>query len=277
MAAAVRVTCVADVEALKPGNVGHHGDGYGMRAEDFVRSAEAVATVIAAPGITVGERIYRSIRATRAVVDCNTNLGIVLLAAPLVHAALRAAPPRGLRARLQRTLAELTIADAQAAYAAIRLAGPGGMGQAPEHDLQEQPTVTLLEAMRAAAGRDRIAMQYATAYADLFDVTNAWLLAAQARHGEGPWATTMCFLAVASRWPDSLIVRKHGAAVAEEVRARMASVATVGKACETSAPAVSLLLTLDADLKRMGTNPGTSADLTVATLLMQRLDALLRE
>ena len=95
--------CRAEVMALKPGNVHVHAAGHGMTVEDFLRSAEASAPEIARSGTPVGERILRAVRATRSVVDCNTNLGILLLCAPLARAAeLPAARP--LRDRLPRPL-----------------------------------------------------------------------------------------------------------------------------------------------------------------------------
>ena len=69
-----------------------------------------------------------------------------------------------LRGRLSRVLATLTVADARAVYAAIRLAEPGGLGQVEEQDVREEPTVTLREAMALAAERDTIAREYVTDY-----------------------------------------------------------------------------------------------------------------
>src|SRR5207342_2556160 len=105
----------------------------------------------------VGARILAAVEATSAACGQNTNLGIVLLAAPLAAAAEQ---PGDLRQSLDEVLARLTRADAILAYRAIRLAAPGGLGTSDRHDVASEPTVTLLEAMRAAAGRDRIAMQY---------------------------------------------------------------------------------------------------------------------
>jgi triphosphoribosyl-dephospho-CoA synthase len=114
----------------------------------------------------------------------NTNLGIILLAAPLAAAAL---DPRAsdLETRLRLTLNELTVDDASEAYCAIRETNPGGLGDAPEHDVAAEPEVTLLEAMRAAEARDRIAWNYAHDFADIF---GAWpqLAGAGARTGRWP-------------------------------------------------------------------------------------------
>lgn len=267
--------CLADLEAFKPGNVGLHGDGHGMTVADFRRSAEVAVPALCAPGLTPGARILGAIEATAAAVGCNTNLGIVLLAAPLVHAALQSLDP-DLPGAVRTVLARLTRADAELAYAAIRLARPGGMGTVAAHDLAQAPRVTLLEAMRAAADRDRIALQYATGFADVFGCMRRWLARGEARFGPGPWAVTACFLAIAARWPDTLVLRRHGAKVAEAARARLADVEKALQACENPESAIPLLRQVDEELKRGGVNPGTSADLTVATLLAQRLETCLR-
>ena len=80
--------CVAELAALKPGNVHIFADGHGMTIQDFVKSAEAVSAVIAQPDLSLGQRIFLSVEATHKAVACNTNLGIILLCAPLIHAVI---------------------------------------------------------------------------------------------------------------------------------------------------------------------------------------------
>ena len=80
--------CLGELDALKPGNVHRLAAGHNMTVEDFVASAEAAALSIGEKRLAVGERIRRAVEATRATVGQNTNLGIVLLAAPLANAAL---------------------------------------------------------------------------------------------------------------------------------------------------------------------------------------------
>src|SRR6185295_13046882 len=140
---------------------------------------------------SVGERIYAAISATHAAVGANTNLGIVLLAAPLAHAFHRGGR---LRDSLAQVLAELSTADAQLAFDAIRLASPGGLGAAERHDVREPARVSLLEAMRAAADRDSIARQYVTAYADVVEIGLARLEQARLRGCDRRAAATHVFL-----------------------------------------------------------------------------------
>ena len=105
--------CRTELRALKPGNVHDYAAGHGMTVADFEKSATASAPCLAQPGLHVGARILAAVRLTRAATGCNTNLGILLLAAPLAAAAFNAAPG-GLRPALEDILAALDRGDAVA-------------------------------------------------------------------------------------------------------------------------------------------------------------------
>ena len=118
------------------------------------------------PGARVGQRILGAVEATRAIVGTNTNLGIILLCAPLAAAAETATT--NLRAAVADMLENLDIADAEPVFQAIALAAPGGLGQVERHDVRA-PAAGAAQAMAEAADRDRIAQQYSTGFADIFD------------------------------------------------------------------------------------------------------------
>jgi triphosphoribosyl-dephospho-CoA synthase len=260
--------CLLDVTALKPGNVGLHADGHGLRTVDFVRSAAAAAPAIALPARSVGERIHRAIVATSAAVGTNTNLGIVLLAAPIAHAASEPSGREGLVRRLRACLADLTVEDARLGFEAIRLARPGGLGTVDRHDVREPARVSLLEAMRAAADRDLIARQYANGYADVIETGIARLVAARSRGRDWRWTTTEVYLAFLAGHPDSHVARKFGRAEAETLRGAAVAHDRAAVRATDLAAAADRLLEWDAALKAGRRNPGTSADLAVATLFL---------
>jgi len=268
--------CELDVAALKPGNVRHGHPAHGMTAQDFIDSAHACAPELCKRGAGVGDRILGAIRSTRRVVHCNTNLGIVLLAAPLCAAAQTAGAGGGeLRSALRAQLMRLGPVDAAQVYEAIRLARPGGMGTVDENDIRSEPRSGLVEAMSAAAERDSIARQYANGFDDVFEWGMAhWRLGRQ-RYGDEAWTATAVFLAFLSRWPDSLIERKFGTATAQAVSHRAERIqsqipaypAREGRLDDIRAT----LVQWDLELRAAGLNPGTSADLTVATAFAAKL------
>jgi len=270
LAKAFEDACLAELDALKPGNVHRFADGHGMSVADFERSAAAAAPQIGKAGISVGERIERSVVATRDAIGQNTNLGIILLTAPLAQAAL-AASGADLRQSLAEVLDAATVEDARCAYRAIRKAEPGGLGQASEHDVKAEPEVTLLEAMRAASSRDRIAWNYANGFVDIFDLGLKWQEGGKKRWGAVPWVTTYVYLGFLAHIPDTLIERKFGVSAACAVRDEARPIEAGLSQCQDPLEMAAPLAAFDAALKDRGLNPGTSADLTVATLFASAL------
>lgn len=272
LAAAFKTACLAELETLKPGNVHIFADGHGMVVDDFVRSAEAASAVIAQPGLSVGQRILSAVDATWDAVGCNTNLGIVLLCAPLIQAAEQSGEA-GLRANLEEVLKGLSVDDAALAYRAIVRATPAGLGQSERHDVHQPPQVTLLHAMQEAQDRDRIARQYAHGYADVFEFGIPRYRQTLARWEWSAWAATAVYLGFLARFPDSHIARKYGDALAADVQRQAQTHEQAFLTQENPRNYLRELLDFDTDLKARGLNPGTSADLTVVTLLAVELDA----
>jgi triphosphoribosyl-dephospho-CoA synthase len=260
--------CTLDVATAKPGNVSVHSAGHRMEAAQFIASATAAAPALFQYGTPVGARILDAVMRTQEAAGCNTNLGIVLLVAPLA-AALET--PGSLhsaahwRAACEHVLQRLSVDDACAAYLAIRAANPGGLGNASEQSVHTQPTIDLRAAMSLAAARDSIARQYENGFTDVFETG---LTAAASLPDATPESITLdVFLTFLSTWPDSHIVRKQGVTVAQSVT----NEARLQHAQWRAAPHVSQSAQLDAwdaELKKQGVNPGTSADLTVATLFV---------
>jgi len=256
--------CETELAALKPGNVHVHAAGHGMTVEDFRRSAQVAAEPLCIPPRRpVGVRIRDAVAATRAAVGCNTNLGIVLLAAPLIAAAETAPERAALHGRLLEVLDGLTVEDAAAAYEAIRIASPAGLGSAAAQDVAAPPTVTLRAAMALAADRDRVARQYASGYEDVFSLGVAGIETLLAAGHDPAWAAALVHMDFLASFPDSHIARKHGATTAEAVRAEAAALRRHAGPDELT----ETFKNFDFELKERGINPGTSADLTVASLL----------
>lgn len=256
--------CDQEIAALKPGNVHVHAPGHRMTADDFRRSARAAAGPLCAEGAPLGQRVLNAVAATRATVGQNTNLGILLLSAPIVMAAEQGDCSR---AGMTAVLDAATVQDTADVFEAIRLASPAGLGDAPRHDVRGAATAPLRPVMREAAGRDRIAAQYASGFQEVFGPGSDAYRSALTRWGDPLWATTGAYLRFLASAPDSHILRKFGASTADQVRAEaiQAEAALLGAAHPEDQ--TQALLNWDTDLKRRGINPGTSADLTVATVL----------
>jgi triphosphoribosyl-dephospho-CoA synthase len=254
------------VAAAKPGNVSPAQNFSDTTYADMVRSALALGPALAldrASASGVGELIRDGVRATASVTDANTNLGIVLLFAPLARAAATQRADEPLRSAAERVLAELTVEDAAAAFAAIVEAQPGGLGDAPEHDVRAPARVSLRVAMAAAAHRDSIASEYATGFAIVFDTGLPWLTQALHAGASTLEAVASLHLGLLASRPDTLIERKAGADAARAVSAAAREVLDGSLA----------VADFDASLRGPDhrLNPGTTADLVAATLLVALL------
>jgi len=270
---AFKWACLTELDAPKPGNVHVFADGHQMTVDEFVRSAEAAAAPIAARGARVGQRIHGAVSATMAAVGTNSNLGIILLCAPLAAAAER--DPTNMRSAVDHVLHDLNVEDAKLAFRAIIRASPAGLGHSARHDVFNTATVSLLEAMSEAANRDMVARQYATGFADIFDLGLPLFQSMRVRRNQYRWATLATFLAFLSAFPDSHISRKFGPEMANSVQRAALEYAAMVRAAEQPEHVLPSLLAWDAALKDKCINPGTTADLTVATLFVHRLGTIL--
>jgi triphosphoribosyl-dephospho-CoA synthase len=276
IALAATLACVLEASASKVGNVTPSRSFADTHFQDFVSSAVALGPAVseATPG-RVGRAVWDAVRATQRRVPTNTNLGMALLFAPLA-AAWRASGRGGLRRRLAAILKALTTDDAEWAYRAIRLAGPGGLGRSPRADVSRRATVTLREAMALASRRDSIASEYVRSFALTFTVARPALVRAL-RSGLGVLdAIAEAHLELLARVPDTLIARKAGAEVAAAVSARAHAVTRAGGLRTRRGRAAARRL--DQYLRRNGNrlNPGTSADLISAALFVLLLGGGLR-
>ncbi len=252
-----QIACILEATARKPGNVHRLADFPGdAHYLDFLLTAAAIAGPLDRAGtIGLGPSILEAVEATRRIVATNANLGMILLLAPLACVP----EDRPIREGVADVLRRTTVDDAAHVYRAIRLASPGGLGDAPEQDVASEPTVTLREAMALAADRDLVARQYATDYVDLFDLS----LPAMGSGDNLESAILASFLATLAARPDTLIARKRGREIAEEASRRAAEAMASGD-----------LARLDAWLRGDGhaRNPGATADLIAATLFVALRD-----
>jgi triphosphoribosyl-dephospho-CoA synthase len=272
IAASAQLACLLEASAPKPGNVSPGIAFHDTRYEHFLASAAAIAPAFLDAGTqSVGETILRAIESTRRWTSANTNLGIVLLLAPLARAA-HMSRSEALRDRVRKVLASTTIADADATYRAIRLARAGGLGDVDSQDIARSPTVTLAAAMELAADRDDVAREYATAFARTFTVGAPALEQARATGLEWSDAVVECYLALLADSPDTLIARKLGPDAAGKVRARAMEVRAEGGMRTNAGRRAVASFDLELRDAANSRNPGTTADITAAAVFVVLLN-----
>jgi triphosphoribosyl-dephospho-CoA synthase len=268
-----QIACIWEASARKPGNVHRFCDFDDSSYVDFLLSAAAMAPILeTAAERGVGATVLAGVQATRQVVATNTNLGILLLLAPLATVPR----DRDLRSGLTSVLGSLAVDDSREAYEAIRLAAPAGLGTAPAHDITQTPTLPLAQIMALAADRDLIARQYSNGFREVFEEGLPALVNRLSGSRDLETAIIACHLHLLSRIADTLIVRKRGRAEAEEASRRAAAVLDHGWPETVSGREA--LAGLDAWLRAEGhaRNPGATADLVAACLFVALREGLIQ-
>ncbi len=260
------LACLWEVTAPKPGNIHRGADFENLTFQDFVTSAVVIGPIIEAAesGNSVGQTILDAVQATRAAVQTNTNLGTILLLAPLAKVPLE----QRLEVGVAQVLRELSPADARLIYEAIRTAQAGGLGHAEKHDLQGKPPENILDAMGLAAPHDLVAQQYVSNFDTVLNVV-APELRVGISHG-WPMSDAIIYtqMKLLDRFPDSLIARKCGPDIAQQASDWAGSVLAAGVPGDEDYE--NGLASLDFWLRSDGhrRNPGTTADLIAAGLFV---------
>lgn len=262
------LACLWEATAPKPGNVYRGADFDDLTYADFITSAAVIGPILNdAAQHGVGATVLAGVAATRAVVGTNTNLGMLLLMAPLAAAASNRPVAEGVAA----VLASLSSEDASGVYEAIRLAKPGGLGRVDDADVNAgPPAISLREAMALAADRDLVARQYVNDFAEVRWTADR--IAAAAENLPLGEAIVRAYLELLAQHSDSLVTRKCGTVMAAKVSAGAATVLGAlphgEDAYQTYRAEFDFWLRADGHRR----NPGTSADIIAAALFV-----LLRE
>jgi len=259
----IELACVMEVMTPKPGNV-YPGQAYDDAGpEDFIASARIIAPILAASSRHgIGLSILSAVRQTQRECGTNTNLGIILLIAPMA-----AVPPeRSLSVGIHDVLSGLSTEDAHHVYEAIRLADPGGLGSVEEQDVRQPPDRSLVECMKLAADRDMVARQYVNGFDDVLTICRCGLRHARAFTGDQRQQVGLVALRLLACEGDSLIARKCGSEMSELVSDKAASIVAAG--WPDTPESHEMWKALDTFLRIDGNrrNPGTTADMIAAAL-----------
>ncbi|MBA2225143.1 MAG: triphosphoribosyl-dephospho-CoA synthase [Thermogemmata sp.] len=268
----VQTACIWEVLSRKLGNVHRYQDFADTTLADFLLSAAACAGPLSQSTLPLGQRIYQAVAATRRIVRVNTNLGIILLLAPLTGLDYSSRWEN----ELGKVLQAADLADARDVYAAIRLAQPSGLGQVPREDVRGEPTLRLQQVMALAADYDLIARQYVTDYADVRQFGLPVLIEAWERWGCVEAAVLECQLHWLAQYGDSAIARKNGPAAAQWVQQQAQEVLNLGGLSSAAGRRAAAQLDRRLRLPDNRFNPGTTADLITACLFVALRTQVLR-
>jgi triphosphoribosyl-dephospho-CoA synthase len=297
----LQLATVLEVSIQKPGNVGFESSFEGTRVEHFLASAVAVGPAFeeaAHRGMEVleGKRDVTQVGIGELIKACaadvavwqrggNTILGTVMLIVPLAVAAGITPQKKDtfdfsvLRKNLDMIIKSTSALDSVHLYEAVDIANPSGLGKAQDLDVSDpnskkqlmEKNVGLFDVFKLAQSYDDICYEWVMNYPITFDLAYPYLKQ-QLINKSLKVAVVHTFLKILSIRPDTFITRKVGKEKALEISAEAKKVLERG-GLETTEGKKSL----DAFDKKLRSssnkcNPGTTADLTAATLALATLN-----
>ena len=291
----LELAILLEASAHKPGNVSLVTNFENTRFEHFLASAVAATPsfeLAAERGTAVAEGkstlteigLGQLIRNCAAEIDAwqhggNTLLGTIILLLPIAAAA--GMTPVGkdfdirrLRKALKLIVESTTAADAVNLYEAIKIANPGGLGGAPDLDINDpssetrilRENVSLFQVFKIAEKYDTICSEWINNYSVTFDMAYPSLAKKLENRNDLNQAIIHTFLEVLANVPDTFIARKVGIERSRKVSASAQKVLDLGGL--KTASGTRILHRFDGQLRRSNNllNPGTTADIVSAAL-----------
>ena len=297
---AAQLAIILEVSAYpKPGNVSRFHPFKDTSLDHFLAGGIAVGPAIrraALKGLKAGagrlpiENVGLGFQILQAVKNSrawhgggNTNFGTLLLLVPMAAAAgfLKASGElgvKGLGRMVKRLVEQSTVDDAVSFYRAVREAGVGGLGKPPRglpdssnpqavEELRRQG-LTLYRVLKGCASYDALCRELVEGLPLTLKEGYPTLLEAYRRTGDVNRATVQAYLRLLAIQPDTLIARKAGIREAEKVSRMASKVLRLGGAL--TGKGLKAAERLDGKLKTSDNrlNPGATADLTAASLMV---------
>ncbi|MBE6499492.1 MAG: ATP--dephospho-CoA triphosphoribosyl transferase CitG [Methanobrevibacter thaueri] len=265
----------------KPGNVHRTRDYDDMVFEDFIISGIVIGDTIREACMDVdcdnprlGKFILEAVRETDRWIKNNTNLGIVMMITPIAVAASISDSFDDVRENIKLVMANTCVDDACDLYDAINIADAGGMGNQDEYDVSSDSAKeelrsnnqTMFDVLKISAPWDMLAREMTSDMPAVFEIGFPTYneLVGEKSFNE---ACVLTFLTILSHVPDTLISRKYDSDEALKVSLMARDLLKL----RDSADFVDALGDFDDFLFKNKLNPGTTADLTAASIFVSLL------
>lgn len=265
----------------KPGNVHRTRDYDDMEFEDFIISGIVIGDTIreAASNVDIenpqlGNYILKAVAETDRWIKNNTNLGIVMMITPIAAAASISSSFDEIRENIVKLMNNTSVDDACDLYDAINIADAGGMGDQDEYDVSSDSAKqelrdnnqTMYDVLKISAPWDMLAREMTGDMPVVFEIgypTYNELIKEKSKND----ACLLTFLTILSQVPDTLISRKYGSDDALKVSMMTRDLLNI----KDSSDFKDRLQEFDDYLYKNKLNPGTTADLTAASIFVSYL------
>ena len=267
----IKFVCDTEIKSLKPGNVHKYSEGHGMNLKDFLKSSLIISKCLTKNNLDLGKKILISVNEIQNKIKKNTNLGIILMLSPIATIVQEEGviSKEELLKKIKSLIKKQNIKNSIPIFKAISLTSPGGLGFSKKYDVNELPNTNLYKAMEFAKKKDLIARQYCNGFEDIYKIGIPAYKKFYNKWGKVDWALTGVYLTFLKKFNDSHIVRNKGNKIATSIKKEAKKYYFFLKRNKNLTKIKKKLLIFDKKLKSKRINPGTIADLTVATLLFE--------
>ena len=267
----IKFVCDTEIKSLKPGNVHKYSEGHGMNLKDFLKSSLIISKCLTKNNLDLGKKILISVNEIQNKIKKNTNLGIILMLSPIATIVQKEGviSKEELLKKIKSLIKKQNIKNSIPIFKAISLTSPGGLGFSKKYDVNEPPNTNLYKAMEFAKKKDLIARQYCNGFEDIYKIGIPAYKNFYNKWGKVDWALTGVYLTFLKKFNDSHIVRNKGNKIATSIKKEAKKYYFFLKRNKNLTKIKKKLLIFDKKLKSKRINPGTTADLTVATLLLE--------
>ena len=273
----------------KPGNVHRTRNYDDMVFQDFVISGVVIGDTMEEVAnqakeiddlskAELGKFILQAVNETNRWIETNTNLGIMMMCIPIAASAAISNSFDEIQENVGRFMDATTVEDAVNLYDAINVADAGGMGDQEECDVMSEKAKdelrannqTMYDVLKISAGWDRLANELTSKMPVCFEIgyptfSHLWETCDDVDVINK--ATVLTFMTILSQIPDTLISRKYGNEIAESVSGKDEEILKF----KDDDSFVEKLLEFDDYLYENKYNPGTTADLTAASIFLSYL------
>lgn len=265
----------------KPGNVHRTRDYEDMVFEDFIISGIVIGDAVreACSEVDIenpllGKYILQAVAETDKWINNNTNLGIVMMITPIAAAAAISSSFDEIRDNVKLLMANTSVDDACDLYDAINIADAGGMGNQDEYDVASgdaknelrENKQTMYDVLKISAPWDMLAREMTSDMPAVFEIGYpAYYKLAQEKSKNDSCILT--FLTILSQVPDTLISRKYGSDEAIKISMMTRDLLNLKDEPDFK----DKLKEFDEFLFKNKYNPGTTADLTAASIFVSYL------
>ena len=265
----------------KPGNVHRTRDFPDMEFEDFIISGIVIGDTIreACSDVDVenpmlGKYILQAVEETDRWIKNNTNLGIVMMITPIAVAAAISDSFDDIRENIKLLMGNTSVDDACDLYDAINIADAGGMGDQDEYDVASDNAKqelrdngqTMYDVLKISAPWDMLAREMTSDMPAVFEIGFPTYYELSQNKSKND-ACVLTFLTILSHVPDTLISRKYGSDEALKISLMTRDLLKL----KDSSDFGDRLDEFEQYLFENKYNPGTTADLTAASIFVSYL------